>query len=123
MSPQRIPEKESGVQQAITPETEAYLRQTNNAFDPNKAMPDHATLSPSTDRFDESWPSTENTFKHYRLVVLSTSRCNLYFRRFYIHISSALLYFFFSEKGSISAIHANTTGDTSANSEESAISK
>lgn len=59
LSPQKIPERESGTPQPITPETEAYLRKTNNIFEQNKALPDHETLTPSsTALFNESWPST-----------------------------------------------------------------
>ena len=61
MSPQRIPEKESGAQQPITPETEAYLRQTDFRYNTEKGMPDHPTPSPpSTVKFDETWPSTDH---------------------------------------------------------------
>ena len=60
MSPQRIPEKESGDKQPITPETEAYLRQANYIYDTEKDLPNHPTPSPpSALKFDESWPSTE----------------------------------------------------------------
>lgn len=60
MSPCRIPEKESGIKQPITPETEAYLRQTDYVYDTEHGMPTHPTPSPpSTAKFDESWPSTD----------------------------------------------------------------
>ena len=60
MSPCRIPERESGDKQPITPETEAYLRQSDYAYDSDRVMPTRPTPSPpSTEKFDESWPSTD----------------------------------------------------------------
>ena len=60
MSPCRLPEKESGDKQPITPETVAYLRQNDYVFDTERVIPNHPTPSPpSTIKFDESWPSTE----------------------------------------------------------------
>ena len=71
MSPQRIPEKESGAQQPITPETEAYLRQTDFRYNTEKGMPNHPTPSPpSTVKFDETWPSTDHP-STLRLVNMS----------------------------------------------------
>ena len=60
MSPCRIPERESGDKQPITPETEAYLRQSDYTYDSDRVMPTRPTPSPpSTEKFDESWPSTD----------------------------------------------------------------
>jgi len=60
MSPRRLPEKESGTKQPVTPETEAYMRQTDYVYDTEKGLPNHPTPSPpSTLKFDESWPSSD----------------------------------------------------------------
>ncbi|XP_067951732.1 uncharacterized protein [Watersipora subatra] len=74
MSPHRLPERESGTKQPITPETEAYIRQSEFKYDSGKNMPTHPTPSPpSTIKFDESWPSSEQPSSIYSTVTKGPS--------------------------------------------------